>query len=259
MNGKVISFFSLKGGVGKTTSCANIAVALGKANLKVLLIDFDTNANLYHYFIKKTKVIDGIKELLLNTKNVEQVINKEVSNNVDLINSTVDSSFLMINDWKLEYEKNLIDSLNKLRTMYDLIFIDLSASWNIQNKIILSNSDSLIWPIVCSPFAVNTISTTLNAVRHIQTTSNPKLRVEGVFVNFFDKRKADCVALYTEISKIFGKDLYDTIIPQDLTINKLQKENKTIVGYASWKPAAVAFCDLSQEIIEKIRKDNYVK
>ncbi len=254
MQAKIISFFSLKGGVGKTTSCANIAVALGKAGLKILLIDFDTNGNLSTYFTKKSKTFDGIKEILKDSKNIKKAINKEVANNVDIISSSIDTSFLMINDWKLEYEKNLIDTLSELRSQYDIIFIDLSASWNVQNQIILSNSDSVLWPIVCTPFAVNTINGTLNAIRSIQTTTNPNLKIEGVFVNFFDKRKNGIVELYSEVSKIFGKDLYDTIIPQDLLITKLQQENKTIVGSAGWKPTAISFCNLAQEILEKVRK-----
>lgn len=255
MKTKIISFFSLKGGVGKTTSCANIAVALGKANLKILLIDFDTNNNLSQYFTKKIKHVDGIKKILENPKNLNNVINKEITNNVDLISSSLDSSFIMINQWKEEYEKNLIICLNELKNKYDLIFIDLSASWNLQNQIILSNSDSILWPIICSPFAVNSINTTLNAIRNVQTTTNPNLKIEGVFINFFDKRKNNMMVLYSEISKIFGSGLYNTIIPQDLLITKLQQENKTIVEYANWKPTAIAFCDLAQEIIEKIKKE----
>lgn len=255
MQAKVISMFSLKGGVGKTTSCANIAVALGKANLKILLIDFDTNSNLSQYFTKKIKNIDGIKKILEDANNLDNVINKEIANNIDLISSSLDSSFLMINDWKEEYEKNFITALKVLRTRYDLIFIDLSASWNLQNQIILSNSDSVLWPIICCPFAVNSINSTLNAIRNIQTTTNPKLKIEGVFINLFDKRKNNMMELYAEISKIFGSGLYNTIIPQDLLIIKLQQENKTIVEHASWKPTAIAFSDLAQEIFEKLKKE----
>lgn len=92
---KVISFFSLKGGVGKTTACANIAIALGKANIKVLLIDFDANGNLSHNFTK-TKFQDGIKKMLLNQQ-IKNIVNKDVENSVDLITSSIDSSFLIIN------------------------------------------------------------------------------------------------------------------------------------------------------------------
>ncbi|MGL4951650.1 MAG: ParA family protein, partial [Mycoplasma sp.] len=207
---KVISFFSLKGGVGKTTSCANIAVALGKANVKVLLIDFDANGNLTSYF-PKTKYQDGIKKIF-EKSNARNVINKEVANNVDLISCSIDSSFLVINDWKLEYEEKFMSAMNSYKEQYDYIFIDMSASWNLLNKMILCHSSSIIWPIVCTPFAVDSINTTLNAIRSIQVGANPSLKIEGVFVNIFDKRRANAMLLYSEISKIFGDNLYDTII-----------------------------------------------
>lgn len=249
---KIISFFSLKGGVGKTTGCANIAIALGKVNLKVLLIDFDTNGNLSHYFNKKNKV-DGIKKILDNSNNLQQVINYNVANNVDLISTNIDSAFSMINNWSIEQEGNLVEALTKARTQYDYIFIDLSASWNSQNKIILSHTDSIIWPIICTPFAFDSISNMLAIIRHIQTTTNEKLKIEGVFVNFFDKRKNDMLAIYSELFKTFDKGLYDTIIPQDNLIPKLQQSNKTIVGHASWKPSAIAFSNLAQEIFIRSR------
>ncbi|MGL4950240.1 MAG: ParA family protein [Mycoplasma sp.] len=245
---KVISFFSLKGGVGKTTSCANIAIALGKANAKILLIDFDANGNLTSNF-PKTKYHDGIKKIF-EKQNARNIINKEVANNIDLISCSVDSSFLIINDWKTEYEEKFVQALDTYKTMYDLIFIDLSASWNSLNKMILSHSDSIIWPIVCTPFAVESINVTLNAIRSIQLENNPNLKIEGVFINIFDKRTTNSMLLYSEIAKIFGDNLYDTIIPQDSYIGKLQKEHKLIVQSASWKPAAIAFCELAKEIIK---------
>lgn len=93
---KIISFFSLKGGVGKTTSCANLAVILGKTNLKVLLIDFDANGNLSSNFLL-SKTSDGVKRILEKPAS-KTAVNKNVSNNVDLVSSSMDSSFMIIND-----------------------------------------------------------------------------------------------------------------------------------------------------------------
>ncbi|MGL4948486.1 MAG: ParA family protein [Mycoplasma sp.] len=245
---KVISFFSLKGGVGKTTSCGNIAVSLGKANMKILLIDFDANGNLTNNF-PRVKYHDGIKKIFEKSSS-RSIINKEVANNVDLISCSIDSSFLIINDWKLEYEENFMNSLATYKQNYDLILVDLSASWNSLNKMILSHSDSIIWPITCSPFAVDSINVTLNAIRSIQVGANPNLKIEGVFINMFDKRSTNSILLYTEIAKIFGNDLYETIIPQDSFVSKLQKEHKIIVNSAGWRPVSVAFCELAKEIIK---------
>lgn len=250
--GKVISFFSLKGGVGKTTSCANIAVALGKANVKILLIDFDANGNLSSNFVGIKKQ-DGIKKMIEGA-DISKFINKNISNNVDLITSSVDSSFMIINDWKLEYEKNFMDSMKLLKNMYDIIFIDLSASWNLLNKIVLTNSDSILWPIICTPYAIESINQTLNAIRSIQLDSNPKLKIEGVFVNIYDKRTSASLNLYAELSKTFGKDLYDTMIPKDSLISKLQNEHETIVGKASWAPSATSYCELAKEILKKVMR-----
>lgn len=246
---KIISFFSLKGGVGKTTACANLAVAMGKANIKVLLIDFDANGNLSSNFIE-AKFNDGIKKIL-EKQTIKNVINKNVANNVDLITSSIDTSFMIINNWNQEYESKLREWFKYFKEHYNYVFIDLSASWNQLNKVILTLSDSIIWPIVCTPYAIESVGATLNAIRSIQTTDNPKLKIEGVFINIFEKRTTNSMVIFSEISKTFSQYLYDTIIPQDSLINKLQSDHKTIVGSASSRPSATAFCELAKEIIEK--------
>lgn len=64
----------------------------------------------------------------------------------------------------------------------------------------------------------------------------------------------NAMALYSEVVKIFEQDLYDTIIPQDSLIIKLQKEQKTVVAHAGWKKSALAYCNLAKEILEKSKK-----
>lgn len=250
MKGKIITFFSIKGGVGKTTSCANIAAALGKMKVQTLLIDMDPIGSLSTNFISAES---NNKNIIDKVNDINVLLKKKISNNVDLISSSLDLSFKFINSNIAEYEHNFAKNINELRKKYDLILIDVSSNWNSLNKMVLSNTDSVLLPIICTPYAIDAISKSLIIIRNVQINFNPKLKIEGAFINMFDKRKTDSVSLLSEATKIFQNDLYDTIIPNDSTITKLQKDNKIVVNSSSWSPSAIKFSELAKEIYKKMK------
>lgn len=249
MKAKVISFFSMKGGVGKTTSCANIAAAFGKMKIKTLIIDMDPIASLSNNLMTENTKFNC--NIVLN-KDINKSIVRKVLNNVDLIPTSLDLSFKFIESDILEFENNFKNNIDKLATLYDVILIDMSSNWNSLNKMILTNSNSILLPLICTPYAIDAISKTLSIIRSIQVDTNPNLKIEGVFINMFDKRKSDSISMLSEIGKIFGSNLYDTIISNDSSIVKLQKNNKVIVNSSSWSPTAIKFCELAKEIYKKM-------
>lgn len=252
MKAKIISFFSIKGGVGKTTSCANIAAALGKMKIKVLVIDMDPIASLSNNLINESTKFSC--DIISHTKDIIKSVVKKVLNNVDLIPTSLDLSFKFIETDISEFENNYKNNLNKLADLYDVILIDMSSNWNSLNQMILKYSDSILLPVICTPFAIDAISKSLIIIRKTQIEWNKSLKIEGVFVNIFDKRKTDSILLLSELGKIFGSDLYDTIIPNDSTITKLQNSNKVVVNSSSWSPSSIKFCELAKEIYKKLKE-----
>lgn len=253
MSCHIITFFSVKGGVGKTTSCANIGLVLGKMNIKTLIIDMDPIGSLSSNFLLSN--INGSKQLLENKiTSFQDVVFKNVFNNVDVVPTTIDLSFMFMDNDILKYEENLKENIKKLKEKYDIILIDVASSWSNLNRMVLSITDSLLLPILCTPYAIDTISKILNIIRNIQIERNPNLKIAGVFINMFDKRKKDSMVYLSELAKIFGNNLYDSIIPNDISITKLQKNNKFVVESSAWTPSAIKFSELTKEIYQKLKK-----
>lgn len=258
MSCNVVTFFSVKGGVGKTTSCANIGLALGKMNIKTLIIDMDPIGSLSSNFLLSN--INGSKHLLENKiSSFKEIISKNVFNNVDVVPTTIDLSFMFMDNDILKYEETLKENIKKLKEKYDIILIDVASSWSNLNRMVLSITDALLLPILCTPYAIDTISKILNIIRSVQIERNPNLKIAGAFINMFDKRKNDSMVYLSELTKIFGNNLYDSIIPNDSLITKLQKNNKFVVESSAWTPSAIKFSELTKEIYQKLKKINMNK
>ncbi len=250
MKNKIITFLSLKGGVGKTTSAANISAALAKNGKKILIIDMDPigsltsnlctePTSLYIHHVLKKKV--SIKNARIN-----------VLNNIDLIPSSIDLSFYIMESDFEENLKNFREALEKVEKDYDYILIDTSPSWGYLNQLILTITDKVIIPVKCDYFSLEAISSIFKTVRIVQKKYNKDLSIAGIIINMFDKRLTNHAEYLSQISSIFKESIYDTIIPQDITISKLQSRKKTIIDGEPWKPAAIAYFELVNEIVSKL-------
>lgn len=249
---RVFTFFSLKGGDGKTTSCANIGISLGIVKKNILLIDLDPISNLTSSFVHE-KNIDGDSSLLFqNNIDMKKLIIKNVANNVDLIpSSSYNLGFMFLKD-NQESENNFKVNIEKLKEKYEYILIDTAGTINDTNQIILNHTDSILLPIVCEQFSINTIPSIFSIVRRTQATNN-KLKIEGVIITKFNKKTSSSISLMTEINKIFDGYVYETIIPIDSFISKYYLSNKNIVQAAPWKPSAIAYTTLTKEILKKLK------
>ncbi len=253
MKNKIITFLSLKGGVGKTTSVANISAALAKNGKKILIIDTDPIGNLtsnlcsqstslyIHHILKKKASIKSAKI--------------SISNNIDLIPSSIDLSFYIMESDFEENLKNFREALEKIEKNYDYILIDTSPSWGYLNQLILTISNRVIIPVKCDYFSLESISSILRTIRIVQKKYNKDLNIAGIIINMFDKRLTNHAESLFQISSIFKDSIYNTIIPQDITISKLQSKKKTIIDSEPWKPAGIAYFELANEIISKFLEE----
>lgn len=256
MNSQVFTFFSLKGGDGKTTSCANIGISLGIIKKNILLIDLDPIANLTGSFVQESNIEADSSDLFKKDIDVNKITIKKVVNNVDLIPSNpynLQYMFLEKND---TIEQQFAKNLNLLKEKYDFILIDTAGTINEINQIILNYTTSILFPMTCEQFSLNTIPNIFSVIRRTQTTKNPNLKIEGVIITKFNKKTTTALSLMTEINKIFDGYVYETIIPVDSFIPKYYLSNKNIVQAAPWKPSAIAYTTLTKEILNRNKAKN---
>ena len=187
---RTIALINNKGGVGKTTSCLNIGVALSMANKKVLLVDIDPQGNLSDAFININQVQYTIKDLLEGTiSDLSLVLKRQVKPNIDLIpsnNLLNGTEEKLLN--KMSRETILKRILEPIKNNYDYVLIDCPPSLNLLVLNSLTASDEAIIPIATEYHALTGTNTILQTIQQVKSLLNSNLRLSGVFITKYDER-----------------------------------------------------------------------
>jgi len=250
---KVISIANQKGGVGKTTTTANLAAALGKQNIKVLVIDFDPQGNLTFGFGRKDmSLTKDIYRAIIGEKDINEIIIADVTTNVDLIPSTINLSAFDIEQAKenKELTNPLKPILYRIKKKYDYILIDCPPSLGLLNRNALASSHSVIIPIQAEFFALEGLTQLFETIRSIQVKmNNPDLTIEGLLVTMYDQRLNIAKEVVASIKSYFGEKLFQTIIPRNVSVSEAPSYGKSVLEYKQKSKGAEAYIKLSKELL----------
>ncbi len=255
---KVIVIANQKGGVGKTTTTFNVAdslVALGK---KVLLIDFDSSANLSSCFdMEEEDSVDlEIADILDDVMEVEDLPDASEyihhANGIDFIAS---SSRLSSMEVKLLVEAGtdtvLAKVVDSLRDSYDYILIDTNPSLGILTTNALAASDEVLITVCPEIFSLDGLMGLLTSIRKIKSRLNGKLEISGICMTRCDFRttlykdaKEDLVEFCADRVRLFQSE-----IPQTVTVGNSQRYRKSISKYSQSSKAGIAYQNLAKELI----------
>ncbi len=251
--GKIISFSNQKGGVGKTTTCVNMAAYLSRAGKKVLLIDLDPQGNattglgfskgalkksVYNVIIEDEDVKDNVLETELEGLYI-------LPSNIDLAGAEV----------SLVYKKNrdrvLRAALEKVKGQYDFILIDSPPSLGLLTINALAAADSAIIPIQSEYYALEGLSQLMNTISLVKQVLNKSLKVEGVVLTMYDGRSLISKQIAAEIKKYFSKKLYEIVIPRNVRLSEAPSHGKPIVLHDPKCMGARAYAALTEEFLKK--------
>ena len=251
--GKIIAVTNQKGGVGKTTSCVNLAAYLVSAGKKVLLIDIDPQGNACSSVgVEVDKEQKSIYEVLLNETDIKEAIYPSIMKGLDVIPSTVDLSEAEVDLVYMDNrEKVLKEALSSVRDNYDYIFIDCPPSLGLLTVNVLTATDSIIIPIQCEYFALVGLSQLMNTVRLVKMQLNPNIEIEGVLLTMKDNRSNLVAQVSEEIKKYFGAKVYETYIPRNVRLAESPSHGKPIVLYDNKSKGAQAYKNLADEFLRK--------
>ena len=254
--GKVISFINQKGGVGKTTTCVNMASYLAEFGKKVLLIDMDPQGNATSSVgINKEEKHKTVYNILINEEDVKNVILHTPFKNLDCIPSNVDLAGAEVELVDVNNrEKVFSKALANIRDEYDFICIDCPPSLGLITVNSLTASNGVIIPIQCEYFALEGLSVLMYTLKLVKKHLNPDIDVEGVVLTMKDGRSNLGNSVADEVSKYFNEKVYKTIIPRNIRLAEAPSYGEPINKYDSKSSGGQAYRELTEEFLKKNSK-----
>ena len=246
---QIIAIVNQKGGVGKTTTAVNLTAALAATGARVLLCDFDPQANATSGLgVDKRKAPYASYDLILDGVSAEKAVihtdyGDVIPSGAELAGATVE----LIGVDKREYQ--LKNALEPLRAAYDYIFIDCPPSLGLLTLNALTAADSVLVPIQCEYYALEGVGQLMNTVKLVRKKLNPALEVEGIVLTMFDARTNLGAQVVTEVRNHFPKEAFETLIPRNVRLSEAPSYGMPIHRYDGRCNGAAAYRALAKELI----------
>ena len=250
--GKIIAVVNQKGGVGKTTTAVNITAALTEAGKKVLLCDFDPQANATSGMgIDKRKLKASIYDVVINEEPAENAI---VSTNFgDVLPSAPELAGAAVELISMpEPNHRLAKALRGVKDRYDMILIDCPPSLELLTINGLAAADGILVPVQCEYFALEGLADLMSSLRLVKKRINPRLEIFGVALTMFDGRTNFSTQVAQEVRKHFPGKVYAAVIPRNIRLAEAPSHGLPVTVYDKSSRGAVAYRAMAQEILKKI-------
>ncbi len=258
--GKIVSFANQKGGVGKTTTCINLAAYIAVMGKRVLVVDMDPQGNATSGLgVEKKQETATLYDAIDESVEILDVIKKTAIQNLDIVPATVDLAGAEIELVHMNNREHIVKNLlYKVKDQYDYILIDCPPSLGLLTVNALTASNSVAIPIQCEFFALEGLSQLMNTVKLVKKHLNPDLDVEGVILTMKDNRSNLVVQVSQEIQRFFGTKVYKTAIPRSIRLAEAPSHGQPIIMYEAKSRGGLAYYELAEEFLKR-NNDSYKK
>lgn len=247
---KTVAIVNQKGGVGKTTTCVNLAAALSEQGKRVLLCDFDPQANSTSGMGMDKTVSKGVYEVLIGEMPTQDALVHTKFGDVLPSNKALAGAGIELIGMERR-ESLLRDALAQVGDQYDFIFIDCPPSLELLTLNALCAADTILVPVQGEYFALEGLSDLMNTVRIVRRSLNPHLELEGVLLTMFDGRTNLALQVAQEVKHYFPGKVYSTVIPRNVRLSEAPSHGKPITAYDRTSRGAEAYTALAVEFLKK--------
>lgn len=247
---KIVSVVNQKGGVGKTTTCISLTAALRERGQRVLLCDFDPQANATSGMGVDKALSLGIYDVLLNhVEPRKRVVSTRYGDVLPSSKGLAGAGVELVG--LADREHLLRRALEQLSDDYDYIFVDCPPSLELLTLNGLCAADSALVPVQSEYFALEGLSDLMYTIRAVRRSLNPSLELEGVLLTMFDSRTNLALQVAEEVKRFFPGKVYATVIPRNVRLSEAPSHGKPITAYDRTSRGSEAYAALAEEFLKK--------
>ena len=245
--GRILCVANQKGGVGKTTTAVNLAVALAKSGARTLLVDLDPQCNATgglglrpaerHPLVSRQPLKESLQETA--TPGLELLPGSRNFQDIESLASGEGQSATL--------RQHLAGGL----TSYDFVLIDCPPSLGQLTRVALANSNEVLMPIQCEYFAMEGLTQMIEVIRQVMTQNPGRLKFGGILLTMYDHTLELTKEVDEEVRDFFGEIVFRTVIPRDVAVSEAPSHALSVLDYAPRARGSRAYAQLCMEVLER--------
>jgi chromosome partitioning protein len=244
----VIAFANQKGGVAKTTTTLNLAVAFAESGYRVLCIDLDPQGNLtMSQGIDPDKVEKSLYDVLVHDMPISEII---VKREIDIAVASIDLAGAEIAmSTKIGRERSLEKALKEVSGDYDFVCIDTPPSLGLLTINALTAANKVIVPVQCEYLSMRGLVQLQNTLKMIQENLNPEVKIEGILPTMLDTRTVHAKEAVEILEENFGELVFKSRIRKAIKFAEAPVKGASVLKYDSGSSAANYYRELAKEVL----------
>ena len=251
--GKIIAIANQKGGVGKTTTCVNLAASLAATRRNVLVVDLDPQGNAtMGCGVDKRTLEKSVCDVLLDGVPAADAIQPLLEDNLELLPSNQELTLAeveLVNKSGREYRLAL--ALRTVTDRYDYILVDCPPSLNMLTVNGLTAADGVLIPMQCEYYALEGLSALVSTIEQIRDAVNPGLQIEGLLRTMFDPRNNLANEVSSQLIMHFGDKVFRTVIPRNVRLAEAPSFGMPALFHDKDSRGALAYLALAGEMTRR--------